>query len=310
MALDNLDAPLRMTWTLDDRLDAGSQLQLADKVADSGLFFLTLAGHPLASPVLPEMLERLANRGIELSLVIRSADLPETLPSGWPVARLMLTVEPATEKPTLQAELLRQQVAAIREAGYAVGLQMLPLRYSLPLLPQLLALAVELDIEHVNLPNVPVADLDPGELGPCLLRAGDLNAFAAHWGESAPPLLPAGLIVHDLFLWEILCPGRDRDHYSGCQAGNSLAHVDANGTLYPCSSWNQPLGSLFDTSVADFWQQSIRTAIREEIARQPDGCADCPTYARCLAGCRGLSRDFPSPASEHRGQDLMCPDLL
>lgn len=45
MSLDQLDAPLRMTWTLGrGELTDADVLVLADRVASSGLFFLTLQG--------------------------------------------------------------------------------------------------------------------------------------------------------------------------------------------------------------------------------------------------------------------------
>ncbi|ORJ61591.1 SPASM domain-containing protein [Geothermobacter hydrogeniphilus] len=306
-ALDHLDAPLRMTWFLDDRLAPARQILLAERLVEAGLFELTLTGHPLRCPVLKEILGILAGRGMQVSLVV-TADDRDLLPvTGQPPARVLLDLGPSPGDVVPDWRGIEGHVQSLREAGCFPGLQLLPLRSSIRLLPDLFLLATDLAVDQVLLPNVPLTDFAGEDPGPRLLRAEDLESFAGFWERIDPrPPIPSGLVVHDLFLWEILCPGQRRDHYSGCQAGNSLGHLDAAGILYPCSSWNQPLGALFDAALTDLWQGDLRRSIRDDIARQPDACNGCRVYARCLAGCRGLSRAFSSEDDEGRGRDLMC----
>lgn len=310
MSIDRLDAPLRMTWCLDGSLAPDRQLLLAERLAEAGLFFLTLSGRPFDSPVFPGILARLSDVGVQLSLVVSPSDLAGQGIAGLPVNEVLVALDPK-DPGSWDWKNVATSLQTLAAAGCKVGLQLLPLRSSLMHLPDVFWHAAEFNLDRLSLPNVPIAGLDLGTLDPWLLRAGDLKKFARFWSELSPrPPVPENLVVHDLFLWDILCPGLERDHYSGCQAGNSLAHLSADGTLYPCSSWNQAMGSLFDAKVAEFWQRDVRTAVREEIARHPEGCSGCSAYARCFAGCRGLSRDFSAEGEERKGQDLMCPDLL
>jgi len=292
-----------MTWFLDDRLAPARQLLLAERLVEAGLFELTLTGRPLRCPVLNEILGILAGRGMQVSLVVMADDRDLLPVTGRLPERVLLDLGPSPGDAVPDWRGIEGHVQSLREAGCLPGLQLLPLRCTLGLLPDLFLLANDLAVDRVILPNVPLTDCAAGNLGSQLLRAEDLRSFTGFWDRIDPrPPIPSGLVVHDLFLWEILCPGQRRDHYSGCQAGNSLGHLAAAGILYPCSSWDQPLGSLFDAAINDLWQQDLRRSIRDDISRQPDGCNGCGIYSRCLAGCRGLSRAFP----ECGGRDLMC----
>ena len=96
--------------------------------------------------------------------------------------------------------------------------------------------------------------------------------------------------------------GVARSEYGGCQAANSLAHIDSHGVVHPCVSWPQPLGSLLDHTLYDIWQGPSRQSARDEIAAVPSGCEGCRDYSIWFGGCRGLSR------LDHnlKGRDPMC----
>jgi len=308
MALDDLDTPLRMTWCLDGRLAPARQLHLADRLVEAGLFELTLSGDPFACPALDDILSRLAARGMQVTLVLR-AEAACHLSAELPLTRVVLDLSPPPGSISPPWRETAAALAKVTAAGLQAGLQLLPLRSTLELVPELFRFARDQEVADVSLPNVPVADRPDVEWPSLLVRAADLASFSATWKRLDPPApVPARLVVHDLFLWDILCPGTPRNHYSGCQAGTSLAHLDANGNLYPCVSWNEPMGSLFDVALADYWQREMRRAVRAEIGRTPRGCDGCSAYAACFGGCRGLSRDYAAEEEGQGGRDLMCPD--
>jgi GeoRSP system SPASM domain protein len=137
-----------------------------------------------------------------------------------------------------------------------------------------------------------------------LIRPEDVESFRKQAADFPDFFGKLKLDVHDLFLWEILFPdgGVARSEYGGCQAANSLAHVDICGTVHPCVSWPQSLGSLLADSFYDIWQAAPRQAVRADIASIPTGCNRCRDYAICFGGCRGLSRLDETL----NGRDPMC----
>jgi GeoRSP system SPASM domain protein len=139
------------------------------------------------------------------------------------------------------------------------------------------------------------------------LSPGDVERLKVRLGpDAAARRAGVSLEIHDLFLWEILYPagGEGRGEYGGCQAADSLGHVDADGWLHPCSSWPLRLGSLLERGVAEIWASPGRMAVRGEIAAVPAACLGCRDYPLCLGGCRGLAKvvnDHPD------GRDPLCP---
>ena len=98
------------------------------------------------------------------------------------------------------------------------------------------------------------------------------------------------LLVHDLFLHEALeLPGLGRTEYAGCQAGDAIAFIAADGTVYPCATFPFPLGNLKDENLKDIWSGAARRKLRAEIEALPDICAACGLSATCMGACRGLA---------------------
>lgn len=230
-------------------------------------------------------------------------DVPlTTLSSDLPVQHLLIECTELLSHDRFDQDALAAVVGRMKLSGLYPGLQVTPLKNNLDRLPQFLAFAREQQIDRVVLPNVPLVD-DEKSLASRLLTSADIDAFQLSWAQLKTRSVPKELVVHDLFLWEILCPEQGREHYSGCQAGNSLSHLDRSGTIYPCSAWNQPLGSLLTDTLADIWQKAERSTILAHIASGPHGCTDCSDWHSCFGGCRGLSKSF---GHKNSGRDLMC----
>nr|NIS43769.1 SPASM domain-containing protein [Desulfuromonadales bacterium] len=112
--------------------------------------------------------------------------------------------------------------------------------------------------------------------------------------------------IHDRFIWEIFSGPEVVEHseYGGCQAANSLVHIDCGGDVWPCSSWPQSLGSLLEADLEEIWSGPQRMGVRREIAAEPVGCRSCRDYALCLGACRGLGRSLNQVGGE---RDPACP---
>ncbi|RMF48010.1 MAG: SPASM domain-containing protein [Deltaproteobacteria bacterium] len=298
MAIDRLDAPLRLTWTLrTGSLDAQAIELLARRIARAGVFFVTLRGDFAVSRELDSVAGILRHAGVQTSLVLEphaldGFDAPEGLAVLLDLTGLLLRDSGRRTFGEVEARLAGATVA---------GLSMVPLRPLLVRVPELLDFAGRMALP-LHLPNVPLVD-DPDHLGRLLPGARDLLGLADALARSDRSAWPQQVVAHDLFLWDLLFPGRDRDQYIGCQAGNSIAHIDADAVLHPCISWPQPLGCLLEDDLVSLWQTSGRQALLQGLETPPSGCGDCAVLNRCHGGCRGLVQARGSEDSP----DLMCP---
>lgn len=308
MSIDSLDTPLRVTW---DLCAPGQSAAVADaqkvaaRLVEAQLFYVTLERTPLVHPAFKEVADKLAAAGCQLLVVSRgsSAEMSAlaTLPVG---ASLLLEVDDFLGQDRSDFQRLEVVCNTIRQAGVSFGLSLVPTRERLDIVGPLLQFCLQHKIPRFKLPNIRINDNFSAANRSKLVRPEDVNRFRQQAVDFPDFRAYLQLDVHDLFLWEILFPdgGVARSEYGGCQAANSLAHIDAAGVVHPCVSWPQPLGSLLDESFYDIWQAPARKAVRSAIASVPVGCDGCRDYFLCFGGCRGLSRLDP----DFKGRDPMC----
>ena len=312
MGLDLLDTPVRLTWDFPDAAAGQTDCRLpaiAGRIADGGVFFVTLQGKPLLHPAAEEVLAIL---GGCCQLMITCRGNPDEVASlcrlplaGWQI--LLDVSEFIDVAHGLDAPRLLATVVSLRKLACEPAFALTPLRNNLSYLPDLLRFCSEQQIAKLKLPNAHIGDSFHDYSTVELPRWQDLDKFREVWLAfmKSPCRLPA-LEIHDLFLWEIMTPGQqqNRGEYGGCQAGNSLCHVDCRGQVHPCAAWPLALGNLPDQSLEEIWSGRERLALRQQIARVPAGCHGCRDHAICFGGCRGLAVHLNSSEGE---RDLMCP---
>lgn len=311
MGLDLLDTPVRLTWDLHGAaapLDTDEMLAVAAGIADGGVFYVTLEERPLVHPEIHGIVALLAGAGCQLQLACAgsSAELPALRQLPAPLPGVQLDVAGFVEKGELDAQRLRQVFTALCNCGIAATLRLTPLADKLAVIPQLLDFCATHGVGRLKLSNARIGDSFPADAPEQLPRWSDLELFQTLWDKQGLPLPETlQLEIHDRFLWEIMAPELEqaRSEYGGCQAANSLGHVDASGNVYACAAWPEKLGSLLDASLDEIWRSSGRLALRERIAKTPDGCLGCRDYALCLGGCRGLGELLNQGCG---GRDLMC----
>lgn len=314
MGLDLLDTPVRLTW--DFSADATGQTNLclpaiANGIVDGGVFFVTLQGSPLLHAAVEEVLEVL-NGGCQLLISCRgnSEELERLSQLPRAVGQVLLDASGFIDLDRgVDTDRLKDAVQALRQLAYEPVLALTPLRNNLCKIPELLRFCSEHKVAKLKLPNAHIGDSFHDYSTVDLPRWQDLDRFRDIWLDfmKNPCQLPI-LEIHDLFLWEIMTPGQEqsRGEYGGCQAGNSLSHVDTRGFVHPCAAWPQPLGKLPEQSLEDIWAGAERMAVRQHIAKVSDGCLGCADLNICFGGCRGLA--FHLNLSEGE-RDLMCSGL-
>lgn len=323
MGLDLLDTPVRVTWDFSarsigpdiatgDDTEAGrtdvSLTAIANRIADGGVFFVTLLGSPLLNPELEQVLLGLEGR-CQLMIssqgyadeLVRLSILPQV------GCQLLLDVSRFMDNEQgVDAGGLLDVIQSIRQQANEPVLCLTPLRHNLRNIPDLLRFCCEHKITKLKLPNAHIGDSFHGYTAEDLPRWQDLDDFRMIWqGFMENPCQMPALEIHDLFLWEIMTPGQqqNRAEYGGCQAGNSLGHIDGEGVVHPCAAWPQTLGILPDQSLEEIWADSARIRVREHIAQVADGCHGCRDLDICFGGCRGLAYHLNRAEG---GRDLMC----
>ncbi|NJC86995.1 MAG: SPASM domain-containing protein [Desulfuromonas sp.] len=311
MGLDLLDTPVRLTWDLHgpgQPLSDGAMLAIAGRIVDAGVFFVTLEARPLVHPALPEILAELVAGGCQVQVACAGDEEELAALEALPIPRPRVQLDIAAFLPDAihDAGRLRIVLERLRHIGIDPTLCLIPLKSNLPMIPSLLRLCRELGAGRFKLPNARIGDTFQSCPIADLPRWQDLEAYRAQWAAAnvSAADLPE-LEIHDRFLWEIMTPENDqaRSEYGGCQAANSLGHVDASGTVHPCAAWPEVLGSLCGADLERIWLSPARFAVRERIARIPAGCAGCRDYPLCLGGCRGLGESLNQAAG---GRDPMC----
>jgi GeoRSP system SPASM domain protein len=311
MGLDLLDLPVRLTWDLHgpgQPLHDADMLVIAGRIAAGGVFFVTLEQQPLAHAAIIEIFGVLQTGGCQVRAVCSGTEQElaalEKLPGA--LSGVQLDAAAFLSEGVLDETRLCDTFIRLRRTGAEPSLSVIPTKSNLPVIPKLFKLCMLLGAQCFKLPNARIGDtfpsIAPAEL-PCW---PDLDDFRAIWARHAPELSgQLHLEIHDRFLWEIMTPGIDqaRSEYGGCQAADSLGHVDAAGTVYACAAWPLVLGSLHSLDLETIWQSPQRFVVRERIDRTPAGCLGCRDYPLCLGGCRGLNTLLGQAGA---GRDLMC----
>ena len=69
-----------------------------------------------------------------------------------------------------------------------------------------------------------------------------------------------------------------------CAAADGLVHVNPRGEILPCSSWDESLGSLLESSFESIWFSERARFLKGKLFA-PEGCADCGSFVACQGAC-------------------------
>ncbi len=282
-----LSAPVRVLWELDlDRsISVERALQAAKELIALKVFYVTIRpAEGQSARLAAEIIEKSA-RFAHTTLSIAS---PDAFP-GWDKAAGIKTLD--LYNPPAGCLLESTAIFENAPAGVALSVTAIPEKGKLDDLLETIREGLAVGIRIFSLANPDIVNIGGGERARFILDKSDREYLKR--GLEAMPALRGDkvkLLVHDLFLHEALeLPGLGRTEYAGCQAGDAIAFIAADGTVYPCATFPFPLGNLKDDSLKDIWSGRARRKLRAEIAALPDVCAACELSARCMGACRGLA---------------------
>ena len=307
--MDLLDTPIRLTWDCPGAVPGRDHdlSAIARQIDQAGVFYVTLYGCPLETPQLLDVLSCLENTQTWLRCSGETSELSAMATLPGPSVQILLDllgfINPGEG---IDKQRLTEVLSSLNEYGAKVTPYLTPLRSNLHLLPDLIRYCSQANVSGFKLPNAHIGDSFHGYSADDLPRWQDLEVFRRIWSDFAEENIPMPTLeIHDLFLWEIMTPGeqQNRSEYGGCQAANSLGHIDAQGVVHPCAAWPHPLGRLPDQTLEEVWSSPERLKVRGHIASTPPGCLQCQALEGCMGGCRGLAQLLNQASGE---RDLMC----
>lgn len=89
----------------------------------------------------------------------------------------------------------------------------------------------------------------------------------------------------------IICSQREpvREHMGNCAAGQTLAHICANGDVVPCTGFGEVFGNIVDRPFADAWHGDAAKRHRELMAAPLRACSECGLLPYCTQRCPRLA---------------------
>ncbi len=69
-----------------------------------------------------------------------------------------------------------------------------------------------------------------------------------------------------------------------CAAITGLLSIDPLGNIIPCSSWREPVGSLFHREFSEIWR-SKKTQFYKRMEYAPEECKECDQFDMCKGAC-------------------------
>jgi len=288
-----LSAPVRLYWELVPEsaggISHGTALDVAAEVAAMKVFFVTarLSGgkrHDLGA-----LVTEMKKGGVSLKF---SAADRKSLPDG-DVSSQTGGLEIFVDSPDGGlAERLNEIHSACLKAGLTpTSVAAVPSKANAESFEGFFERCLELGLTSISLPN-PVVVGNLAGTGPYVLD----SLSRASIKKAAEKVLAGRegsvkLFVHELFLYrELNMPGiGERTEYAGCQAAEAIAYIGPDGTVYPCSSWPEPIGNLEENTFREIWSGAERKDVVTRIGDLPEECRGCGIKDECFGGCRGLA---------------------
>ena len=288
--MPEFSAPLRVTWELP--ADPSSAVAQWQELVRARVLFVELALAPgrlagLAGVAREWTVAGAPRLTLAAGATEATAALEHISPAGAATVELLLLPPHATEAPPGLAAVFRAVTWAVWSTGAGLGE-----------FPAALAAARAAGggtVAVLNPPS-PAAPLTPEQR----------RRAVEDWQKCGAPEVK--LRVHDLFLAKELGLAPFRE-YAGCQAGDGLAHLSAEGLVTACRTLPVVLGTLAERGLREIWSGETRRALRRHLADAPAACAGCTVEERCRGGCRGLVPGGCGPA-DLAARDPSCPGPL
>lgn len=268
-----------------------------DQLIDAGVIVLALlGGEPLMREDIFTLIDRAVRGGLLVNIATngiaitaeRAARLRDT---GVRTVTVSLdgasaaVHDPIRKRPGLFERAVRA-VETLVSHGPKVGVGFTPILCNYKDGPAVVKMAHELGASAINLSEFVPAGRGSREM---LLPPEILRDVLLQWIEMRREYEGRIQVLwHDCRV-ALLVPPEQRNLYTGCGAGKTMARIRVDGSLTPCVFLSDPVGNLLKERFVDVWNNS--TALRSIRTREDvraGNCASCEHKPIC-GGCRAMS---------------------
>ena len=288
--------------------DTASFLRIVDLFADEARvpFFSFTGGEPLLREDLELLARRAGKRGIATNLVTNGtlADRPRARSlrrAGLGSAQVSVEANDALLHDSLVGrrgafgETLAG-IAALKSAGIPTQTNTTLTRENLAIAAEMPAFLASLGIErfamNLFIPTVAgersealfVAYEEIGAVVDAVAREARSRGLVFHW-YSPTPFCSYNPIARGL-------------GNKSCAAADGLLSVAPDGSVLPCSSWDEPIGNLLKSSFRSIWFSETAAFYKRKLFAGGE-CRDCASFTACQGACPLYWR-FVGPAKDSR----------
>lgn len=285
--------------------------------------FTLTGGEPFLRTDLAPILEEIAARGFELSLLSNGTLIDRTeaeMLRSFGVKGVQVSIEGPPEvhdeirgKGSFAASL--RGISALRAVGLPVTMNATLSTVNAGFFKELVSLAQEAGAQRLGFSRLVPSGRGAG-MGAALLDTEQVRALYSEIGRLAPEGLT---LVSGDPVYSQLSSSHSSDEpgsvaTGGCAAGLSGVTIAADGTVLPCRRLPVPLGNLRQDSLRELWATSPVLERLRDRASYGGKCGACSRWASCR-GCRAIAHAYalykspeqaPDPLSTLVADDPQC----
>ncbi len=299
-------------------LDTATWFRVVEEAAALGVLQVHFSGgEPLVRRDLADIIARAADVGLYGNLITSGIGLDRARVAVWRQAGLehvQLSLQDTDElagdriahRPGAQAEK-RRAAEAVREAGLALTLNAVVHRHNLARLDAIIALAVEIGAERLEVAHVQYYGWALLNRAALLPTREQLNT-ATRTIEAARDRLAGRLVI------DYVVPDYFASRPKACMAGwgRRFLNVTPTGRVLPCHAAETLPGLVFPTvieaSLEEIWYRSASFARFRGAAWMPEPCRSCEAREIDWGGCRCQAFALTGDAARTDPACALSPD--
>jgi radical SAM additional 4Fe4S-binding domain len=281
-------------------LSTAEALDMIDQLAEAGLVVLAFSGgEPFVRKDIFTLIGRAVRRGLLVNIATNGSTISDDVAQRLKDSGVR-SVTVSLDGPTAEVHdcirrfpgLFDRAVSAIRslvERDVRVGISFTPMLPNYREGRAVVHLAYDIGAEAINMSEFVPAGRGAHSLA---LPPETLREVLNDWIEMRREYTGRiSVLWHDCRV-ALLVPPEERDLYSGCGAGKTMARILSDGTLTPCVFLPNPVGNFRASKFHDLWQNSpLLDAIRTRRDIVTGNCSACEHKSIC-GGCRATSMAY------------------
>lgn len=178
--------------------------------------------------------------------------------------------------------------------GLPISIAMVVSKNTYKDIPNMVSLAKKLNVKRVRF--IDFIPSGRGQFEECLSQEEIKEAYKLMYessGNGIEIIMPNKIMTNVTKKNNISLLGMINDSGCfGCEAGSVLAHVRANGDIYPCVFFRSPefcAGNILRDAFSDIWDNSNIMKEFRKLGKLPEKCERCEFSLSCMGGCRAYA---------------------